>query len=266
MRKIYIFLLVNFLITWGAWGIVIAVNKAPLTPENSMYLLYGLGGLLGPVIGAFVAQRLCGTRDEFKSFLNQMMKAKVHFGWYIAIVALPFVLSIIPYTVEWIFTGAFVFRFETAYYSVFMMLPMMIVGGGLEELGWRGVLLPELLKKVSGMTATLMLAPIWALWHAPLWYIEGTVQNGSSFGLFVLSLLCSAFLLSAVYIRTKSILLCVLLHALLNANSAYFAASVSFGTWSVAVNVIIQLTLCVGAFLLLDNKRPRLQAKTAIAS
>lgn len=38
-----------------------------------------------------------------------------------------------------------------------------------EETGWRGFALPHLQRRHSTMTATLLVAVMWAAWHAPYW-------------------------------------------------------------------------------------------------
>ena len=45
-----------------------------------------------------------------------------------------------------------------------------------EEYGWRGFALDRLQKKSSALSASLILGLIWALWHLPLFFIEGTTQ------------------------------------------------------------------------------------------
>lgn len=66
------------------------------------------------------------------------------------------------------------------------------------------------------MTSTLILIPIWAAWHPPLWFINGTVQYGSNFGIFVISVTVLSILLTALYFETNSIYICVIFHALIN--------------------------------------------------
>lgn len=43
------------------------------------------------------------------------------------------------------------------------MIPMMFVGGGLEEAGWRYILQPELEKKYSFTVSTIIVSIIWWL-------------------------------------------------------------------------------------------------------
>jgi len=56
------------------------------------------------------------------------------------------------------------------------MLPRFIfiflfIGVG-EETGWRGFALPELQKRFSPLTASLIIGVIWAAWHIPLMGVE----------------------------------------------------------------------------------------------
>lgn len=248
MKSSIQFVTFTFLITWGAWFSVIFFTDGSLEPGSPAFLMYGLGGLLGPVVAAFVTKRFD------REFLRQLGKVRVGFAWYITILVIPFILGILPFGIEALVGDGFGFAFETPYYMVALMLPMMILGGGLEEVGWRGVLLPELLKRYTVLTSTLIVALVWAVWHLPLWFIEGTVQYGSNIGWFFISILGTSFILSVVYVKTQSVLLCILLHALFNANSAYFQGDLS--SWNEGASVTFKLLLCFIFFFLLIKEKP----------
>ncbi|WP_066318800.1 CPBP family intramembrane glutamic endopeptidase [Bacillus sp. FJAT-29814] len=254
-KKVYSFILINFLITWGCWLAVIFLLESSLSEASPEFVIYGLGGLLGPVVAAVISQRFYGSKVEFRQFLTELVKVKVNIRWYIFVLIVPLLLGIFPFLIDSLFTGKIQMRFDQPYYAVLLMLPMMILGGGLEEVGWRGVLLPEFLKKFTPFTATLLLSVIWAVWHVPLWFISGTAQHGSNFGLFFVSVMGTAIVLSALYIRTKSIWMCILLHALFNANSAFFASSGGLHAWNETVSVIVKLVVCIGLFMVLLKGR-----------
>jgi len=254
-KAVFWFIIGTFFITWSAWVAAIFLVDGALVPGSPAYALYGLGGLLGPIIPAFIVMRFINKKEAFRPFLRELIKAKVSFYWYAAVILFPLLLGLLPYLLELISDGTFKFTFTSPYYTVFLLLPMMIIGGGLEEVGWRGVLLPELLKRFSPLTSTLMVSLVWALWHAPLWFIPGTVQSELSMAWFALSLLGSSFLLSAVYINTRSVFLCILLHALFNANAMYFEPVVPLNSWSEEGSIVVKLILCTVSFLLLVNKK-----------
>lgn len=55
----------------------------------------------------------------------------------------------------------------------------LVFGGSLgEEPGWRGFLLPELLRDRSPLAASLVVSFWWALWHAPIDWQQGFVTTG----------------------------------------------------------------------------------------
>lgn len=47
-----------------------------------------------------------------------------------------------------------------------------LVTGGPEEVGWRGLMQPELQKRFSPLAAALIVTIFWVLWHLPL-YLNG---------------------------------------------------------------------------------------------
>jgi len=102
----------------------------------------------------------------------------------------------------------------------------MILGGGLEELGWRGVAQPLLERRFRRLTSATIVGVAWAVWHVPLFFIHGVAQYGASFPLFAADVLGNAFLLAWIYGGTGSILVCVLFHAASNTS-----ATMGLGAW-----------------------------------
>jgi hypothetical protein len=58
---------------------------------------------------------------------------------------------------------------------------MIFLGGGQEELGWRGYILDPLEERLGPWLGNLVLAVIWAVWHVPLIFIPGTSQRFAPF-------------------------------------------------------------------------------------
>lgn len=75
---------------------------------------------------------------------------------------------------------------ENPLYLALIEFPIMIIGGGLEEIGWRGYLQPTLQKKWSSFISTLIVGGIWAIWHLPLWFVVGSNQMSMNFLWFTL--------------------------------------------------------------------------------
>ncbi len=83
------------------------------------------------------------------------------------------------------------------YLSIPLVMVVMIFGGGLEELGWRGYLQPSLEKKVPFVVAVLITGSIWAVWHLPLWFIQAASQSSYNFLSFWLFCVVTSFILAA---------------------------------------------------------------------
>ena len=75
------------------------------------------------------------------------------------------------------------------------LLIMIFLGGGQEELGWRGYILEPM-----AWLTNLLLGVIWAAWHLPLWFvtIPGFTESYINFGGFILQTTGYSFFLSWV--------------------------------------------------------------------
>ena len=92
----------------------------------------------------------------------------------------------------------------------------MLLGGGLEEAGWRYILQPELEKKCNLIVSTLLVSVIWWLWHLPLFFIQGVSQYGQDFFAFGINVLGVSFALAGIRKTSGSVWLCVLFHCIIN--------------------------------------------------
>lgn len=127
-------------------------------------------------------------------------------------------------------------------YMAFLQIPLMIIGGGLEEIGWRGFLQPQLQKKLPVSLSTLILSVIWAIWHLPLWFIVGTHQQvNMNFFWFLINAMALSFLFAAIYYGTKSIFMCILLHAMTNAFWDVITPSYKF----LPISIILVVSIAV---------------------
>jgi len=87
-----------------------------------------------------------------------------------------------------------------------------------EEPGWRGTLLPLLLRKHSPLVASLLLWLPWMLWHAPLDLTGGMAHSLAGWiQLRVAALLCQSILFTWLYNRSgQGLLAPILFHASMN--------------------------------------------------
>lgn len=93
-----------------------------------------------------------------------------------------------------------------------------------EEGGWRGYMMPKLMKLMSMPKAIIVGGIIWGLWHAPLTCIGhnfGTDYPGFPYvGILLMCILCTlmGIMLTYITIKTESIWPAAIMHAINNGN------------------------------------------------
>ncbi len=100
-----------------------------------------------------------------------------------------------------------------------IMIPFV---GIAEETGWRGLLQPELDKRMPYPFSVLLTAGIWFVWHFPVFIDPTSNHYGDSAIGFGITIFIWAFALAAVYKATKSVIACALYHAFVDAIGAVY--------------------------------------------
>ena len=72
-----------------------------------------------------------------------------------------------------------------------------------EELGWRAFALPRLEQVLSPRPATLVLALVWGIWHAPMFFVAGSLQARDPVWLFALAIFAWCCIHTALYHRAR---------------------------------------------------------------
>lgn len=205
------FLFYTFSLSWFFWGGLAILTQFNLLKFGTTIslIMFILGGI-APAISEIWLKKKYSSKEEFRTFIRNIRNTRLPLAWYLFTIGLAFVACFLPT----LWGGASI---EKPLYMVLINFPIMIIGGGLEEIGWRGYLQPTLQKKWSPFTSTLIVGGVWAIWHLPLWFVVGSNQMRMNFLWFTLLALALSFLLTVIYIFTTSILLCIVFHALINA-------------------------------------------------
>lgn len=187
------FFVITFLWSWLFWGLAILLNNS--NSQNIMELATsGIAfplmviGACGPVIGAFISVHTIGGKGSIKHFIKQFLSLK--FGWKVWL-AMFLVLGLSTF-IAWIVPEYFgEERISTFLPSIYIfpvyLLLIVFLGGGQEEIGWRGYILPFLEKRFGLIIGSLILGIVWAIWHIPLWFMPGSSQEYMNFFGFMLS-------------------------------------------------------------------------------
>ena len=204
------YIIYTYSFSWLFWGIAIFLTQTEIAPYGNPLMLvpYMLGGL-SPAICEIYLKKRYSDKNHYHMFLKNIIDPKHNVMWYISIILFSFICCILPTP----FGGA---KMVKPLYMAFLELPFMIIGGGLEEIGWRGFLQPTLQKKICAFTSTLIVGVTWAIWHLPLWFVLGTHQSNMNFITFLITTMALSFILAALYNSTGSIFLCIIMHAFIN--------------------------------------------------
>jgi uncharacterized protein len=133
------------------------------------------------------------------------------------------------------------------------LLFWLIFGPLPEEPGWRGYALEGLQERYSSFFASLSVGVVWALWHLPLFFIEGSWQAESiglgtqRFYIYLFSILFQSFIYTWIVNHTdRSILAAILFHFSTNAFGELFELSPRAEVFNFLLLVLFVIVLVVG--------------------
>ncbi len=156
-------------------------------------------GAFGPAVGAFYSLRTLRGKGAVREYLRSLLDLR--FGWR-AWIAAPLVLGGTTW-LAWVLPELWgeprlAMLLPSAWALLPYLLVMILIGGGQEELGWRGYILDPLEERLGPWLGNLVLAVIWAVWHAPLFLMPGTSQAFMPFVGFTLLLIGYSFFFAAI--------------------------------------------------------------------
>ena len=167
-----------------------------------------LGGLSSAIWGAIISIRY--HHSSFKQLVRdffQVKQAPLNYLLVLIFIGLDFLPQV--------FSGEMIIP---TWYLPIILFVKALVFGGIEEIGWRYFFQPTLQEKLTYLVSTLCTFVAWSLWHLLYFYIDGSIATVHLLP-FLLGLLSNCFILSAIYTKTRSLWLCVMTHALINALS-----------------------------------------------
>jgi uncharacterized protein len=213
--------------SWLVWSLfVLSRDGAGVLPFNSP-LGYGetiaLGTYLGPFLAAFVTEGVTNGAAGRRRFWQRLVQWRVRLEGYLwALVGIPTAMTLGTMVLPGMWESLQPMTPTAALraYFPFFLYPALLIGGPLgEEPGWRGFALPRLQARFGPLVGTLILGPLWAVWHLPTWFSgQWTQPTLPNIAMFVLWLSAVSFLYTWVFNRTGgSVLLAVLVHASMDA-------------------------------------------------
>jgi hypothetical protein len=143
--------------------------------------------------------------------------------------------------------------------SIAVFAVMWLILGYDEEVGWRALVLPQLLRIRSCWVGATMLGVLWCVWHYPKLFASPFLHFDAK-GIvlvvqFSVQILIANYLLCWLFVRTKSAVVAALFHASWNLVASVYALA--------ATDPLITLTLAIVTALILYLGRARLGVRLA---
>jgi membrane protease YdiL (CAAX protease family) len=226
-REVVTFFALTLALSWAVW----VPGAVDIVEFGSLVFGAIVVGGFSPLVAAAIVTWLAGA--SLRAWAGQVLRWRVRPRWYFAAFGIPLVViaatSIVyvalgnPIEQSDILQGIPIYALPVIH--GISMVSVFLVGGGQEELGWRGFALPRLLERFDAVTASLVIGAVWAVWHLPLFALEGSSQFGGAFVPYLIGLLALSILFTWLYRATgRSVLLVMILHASYNASVGSAAA------------------------------------------
>jgi membrane protease YdiL (CAAX protease family) len=185
------FFIITFLWSWIWWLPLILISNEIIPQGKELLSIINLPisiiAAFGPAIGACISLYTLKGKGSIGTYLKSFLSMK--FGWkvWITIFLVLGLSTFIPWFLPELFGEQRLHMFlPNIYIFPLYWIIMVFFGGGQEEIGWRGYILPYMESKFGYFMGSLILALVWACWHIPLWFIAGTNQTYMNFIGFIM--------------------------------------------------------------------------------
>lgn len=174
------------------------------------------GAYLGPLSSAFVMTALVEGRAGLRRWRGRLFRWRVGLRWYaLALVGVPAILVVGTLPLPGAVAGLHRPPAVALLSYVPLLLLQMITTGVAEEPGWRDFALPRLQRANGPLLGTLILGPLWAGWHLPLFVTTWAPRRGDplTIGLFTLIGILFSVLITWAFNHTReSLPIAMLIH------------------------------------------------------
>jgi uncharacterized protein len=209
------YLWLAFGITWGAGGLALLageIGPGRPSPLHPLYFVAAFGPSIAGIVMAASTEGWAGVH----SLLARLIPRRSALPWYAAVLIGFPVLNLVAAR---LLVPDFLARLPV-WHQLLVLLPLTLVidtGPLGEEFGWRGFMLPRLLKRRRPLAAALILGVIWWAWHLPTFFIPALSQHQLSIPIFLVNSLALSVIMTWLYQRTRGdLLLMILVHVAAN--------------------------------------------------
>ena len=221
-HAVLVFYLLALALSWSYWLALLASGQRVEPGSATSHL----PGLLGPMLAAIVVTGMASGAPGLRDLLRRSLTIPARPAEGLLLALSPLLLGLAVFCVlrgtgaPWPDIGAF-----AAYPGLPTGLPLwlsigaaLVLNGLGEEVGWRGFASHRFASRMGRLRATLLVAVLWLLWHAPLFWLVSNMRAllGPELLGWAAGLVAGAFVLAAMYFATQSVLVVAVWHTLFN--------------------------------------------------
>jgi membrane protease YdiL (CAAX protease family) len=226
-RPLISFFVLANLMSWVAWlpyilsatGLGVLDFTFPSVLGTTQFFGVLPGAYLGPILAAFIVTAVADGKAGVRRWVGRMTKWRVSWIWYlVTAIGVPAAIIVAGLAVS----GEDIHMPPVAVLVAYLpsLLLQMVTTGLAEEPGWRDFALPRLQRKFGPLIGTVVLGPLWGIWHLPLFLSEwGGWPNVTwmRVGEFIAFACVFSVIVTWVFNRTgQSLPLVMLLHVSVN--------------------------------------------------
>src|SRR5829696_4604822 len=214
-HPIITFFILTYAITWAIESPLVFLTDS-VTATQGLVLVILASNV--PSAVAIVLTAIVLGRGALRKLLARLLIWRVNPFWYLVVFLGPVALTGGVVLLNTLMGGPALSLGMTLVGATIFFAFSVVPGSALgEEIGWRGYVLPRLQSRMSALSAALLIAPLWGLWHLPLWLTGDPVKTPTFYVAFFASVFPMSILLTWVYNSTGgSLLMVVLAHATFN--------------------------------------------------
>jgi membrane protease YdiL (CAAX protease family) len=208
-KALICFFLIACILPWIGWSLL---RFGVLPSDGAWQALYltGWGASAAGLIATYMEQGARGVRR----LLHEAVRLSAPLRWWLFVLFVPHLASCVT-VLFYVGVSGHVVGFDPSGFLSLVAPSMLItffLGPFGEEFGWRGYLLPRLLRNLSVVPAVLVVGVIWAIWHWPLLYEGFVAAPGRELVTAIAGVVYMSVVIGTVYLRTGSLFLAMLLH------------------------------------------------------
>jgi membrane protease YdiL (CAAX protease family) len=265
-KVIVVYLLLVFALSSVFWYIIAA--KPQFAADTGLLRYSGALLMWSPALAAVV------TRLALQRNLDGFGLKAGELRWWLLAIVIPIAVGFVMFCTAWVSgTAPFLpdqaaapFSAPLAFLTAFCFSVLLATG---EEIGWRGLLVPELGRITTFTWVAAVSAFIWFCWHLPL-MLAGVYGDGSGYSMvmFFLSLIGGSTLFAWIRLRSGCVWTAALLHgswnyfiqtfypAMTATTEAGNAMLGEFGWFAVLISIVIGLLFWHLRYLLPAMPKP----------